>query len=85
MSGRGSAMRGGDKTRSGGGNGFAPRTVVLGFLLLLALVFAGSYALGAAVGPLGPGPDSHDTRDAPGPPSGTAPTPGTGHEHHPAG
>ncbi|ALO05920.1 hypothetical protein AQF52_0320 [Streptomyces venezuelae] len=34
-----------------------PAVVLGGFLLLLALVFAGSYALGAAVGPMGPPAD----------------------------
>ncbi|MEU6166885.1 hypothetical protein [Streptomyces tanashiensis] len=51
----------------------SPPVVLVGFLLLLALVFLGSYALGAAVGPVGPATDS---------PSTTSPTPGTGHTHH---
>ncbi|MFJ2784348.1 MULTISPECIES: hypothetical protein [unclassified Streptomyces] len=34
--------------------GRRPQCTVWGFLLLLALVFGGSYALGSAVGPLGP-------------------------------
>lgn len=51
----------------------SPPVVLGGFLLLLALVFMGSYALGAAVGPIGPASD---------PPSATNPTPDTGHVHH---
>ncbi len=51
----------------------SPPVVLGGFLLLLALVFLGSYALGAAVGPVGPLSDS---------PSTTSPSPGTGHPHH---
>lgn len=54
-----------------------PLASLWGFLLLLAVVFVGSYALGAAVGPIGPGTrppstsgtggesapeDTHDTR-----------------------
>ncbi|MEV7567340.1 hypothetical protein [Streptomyces tanashiensis] len=50
----------------------SPAFVLVGFLLLLALVFLGAYALGAAVGPVGPVTDS---------PSTTGPTPGTGHTH----
>ncbi|MEU0405107.1 hypothetical protein ABZ318_33830 [Streptomyces sp. NPDC006197] len=41
--------------------GIAPAPAVWGFLLLLALVFAGSYALGSAVGPIGPGTQSTST------------------------
>ncbi|MFI8368333.1 hypothetical protein [Streptomyces sp. NPDC085466] len=51
----------------------SPPFVLGGFLLLLALVFLGSYALGAAVGPVGPLPD---------PPSTPSPAPGTSHPHH---
>jgi hypothetical protein len=35
--------------------GFAPAPAVWGFLLLLGLVFAASYAVGAAAGPMTPG------------------------------
>ncbi|WP_367123335.1 hypothetical protein [Streptomyces phytohabitans] len=35
--------------------GFLPPPALCGFLLLLALVFAGSYAVGASVGPVAPG------------------------------
>ncbi|MFD5766485.1 hypothetical protein ACFWIN_11770 [Streptomyces sp. NPDC127049] len=54
----------------------SPPVVIGGFLLLLALVFLGSYALGAAVGPVGPVPDA---------PSATSPAPApehSGHEGH---
>lgn len=51
----------------------SPPFVLGGFLLLLALVFTASYALGVAVGPVGPLPDA---------PSTTAPTPDTGNTHH---
>ncbi len=51
----------------------SPPIVLGGFLLLLALVFMGSYALGAAVGPIGPASDA---------PSATSPTPATEDAHH---
>ncbi|MCZ0982585.1 hypothetical protein O1L60_36825 [Streptomyces diastatochromogenes] len=51
----------------------SPPVVLAGFLLLLGLVFVGSYALGAAVGPIGPGPDPSST---------TTTTPDTGSPHH---
>ncbi|MFF9145994.1 hypothetical protein ACF1BN_14160 [Streptomyces sp. NPDC014861] len=51
----------------------SPPFVLGGFLLLLALVFLGSYALGAAVGPVGPLPDA---------PATTGPAPATEHSHH---
>lgn len=57
----------------GTGRWGSPPVVLGGFLLLLALVFAGSYALGSAVGPIGPAPD---------PPVTTGPPPATEHPHH---
>lgn len=39
----------------------APAPALWGFLLLLALVFAGAYALGVAVGPIGTGPQPPST------------------------
>lgn len=38
---------------------FLPPPALCGFLLLLALVFGGSYAVGSALGPVSPG--MHDT------------------------
>ncbi|MFG3489474.1 hypothetical protein [Streptomyces sp. NPDC047972] len=50
---------------------YGPPAAVWGFLALLVVVFLGSYALGAAVGPIG-------REDRPPPP---APPPGTEHVH----
>jgi hypothetical protein len=44
--------------------GIAPAPALWGFLLLLALVFVGSYALGSAVGPIGPGTRSTSPGDS---------------------
>ncbi|MFD8643005.1 hypothetical protein ACFV14_22230 [Streptomyces zaomyceticus] len=49
------SRKSGARARTAPPRALSPRTAVCGFLLLLALVFAGSYALGAAVGPIGPG------------------------------
>lgn len=58
---------------AGTGRSGSPPVVLGGFLLLLALVFTGSYALGSVVGPVGPMPD---------PPVTTGPTSATEHPHH---
>ncbi len=65
---RGSSSSAGATGRFG-----SPPVILRGFLLLLALIFLGSYALGAAVGPIGPVSDS---------PSTTSPTPDTENPHH---
>ncbi|MBP2586122.1 hypothetical protein J3A78_006600 [Streptomyces sp. PvR006] len=63
----------------GTGRWGSPPVVLGGFLLLLALVFTGSYALGSAVGPIGPAPDPQVTTD---PPVTTGPPAATEHPHH---
>ncbi|MER5965294.1 hypothetical protein [Streptomyces sp. NPDC002057] len=75
----GARLRAALRTRS-------PRATLCGYLLLLALVFAGAYGLGAAVGPGGPGDDGRPGREPTRPPS---PTPTRTHdtdhthgEHH---
>ncbi|WP_435973091.1 hypothetical protein [Streptomyces sp. Qhu_M48] len=52
----GARLRAAPRTRS-------PRATLCGYLLLLALVFAGAYGLGAAVGPGGPGDDGRPGRE----------------------
>ncbi|CAM5244782.1 hypothetical protein STANM309S_05195 [Streptomyces tanashiensis] len=68
-----STPRGSSSPTKATGRFRSPPAVLVGFLLLLALVFLGAYALGAAVGPVRPDTDS---------PSITSPAPGTGHTHH---
>jgi hypothetical protein len=60
--------------------GIAPAPALWGFLLLLALVFAGSYALGSAVGPIRPGTESSST-DGGGDGGGQGSTYGGEHGH----
>ncbi|MCZ7456905.1 hypothetical protein [Streptomyces sp. WMMC940] len=52
----------------------APPPALCGFLLLLAVVFAGSYSVGSLVGPVAPG--MHST-----PSGGAVEDDGTGHGH----
>lgn len=54
-----------------------PPPALCGFLLLLVLIFAASYAVGAAVDPVAPG--MHDTDRAPGGGGDTDGTHGDGH------
>ncbi|MFJ7069914.1 hypothetical protein [Streptomyces sp. NPDC101115] len=56
-----------------------PPVAVGGFLLLLAVVFFGSYALGAAVGPVGAPTGSRST---PAPSHAPTPAHGPGAPHH---
>ncbi|MER5568524.1 hypothetical protein ABT083_20245 [Streptomyces goshikiensis] len=45
---------------AGGAARWAPPPALVGFVVLLGLVFAGSYAVGAAAGPVAPGMRSSD-------------------------
>ncbi|MFE0089254.1 hypothetical protein [Streptomyces sp. NPDC058991] len=56
----------------------APPPALCGFLLLLAVVFAGSYSVGALVGPVAPG--MHSTSPG-GPVEDDGADHGTGHGH----
>ncbi|WP_055565277.1 hypothetical protein [Streptomyces atriruber] len=51
--------------------GFVPPPALCGFLLLMVLVFAASYAVGRAAGPVAPGMHGSTTDSGPGPDSGT--------------
>jgi hypothetical protein len=68
---------------SGAGAGAVPRKLVpppalCGFLLLLALMFVASYAVGSAVGPVAPGMHGTGTTGGRGSDGGTGDTGDTG-------
>ncbi|MGW2650356.1 hypothetical protein ACWC2T_37020 [Streptomyces sp. NPDC001393] len=59
----------------------APPPALCGFLLLLALVFAVSYAVGAAAGPVAPGMHGTGTSRGDGDPGGSGGSGGMGDMH----